>query len=453
MLDTIKVGIPLMPSQHKRIQAVGNDQDRWQWIQFNPVLGELRFVRASGLVKTDSHSYHRELRWEVDQTWSEECKLWLEFSIPKFWYGHNIHLLYDFLSALRLLKGLLDDLFELKGKVRLPDPAGWLLYRVDLCYAWRFPSQVAAQQYLDSLKHVHYPRKKPSIHPTSIIFVGTTYSFKFYLKLPEFRVHDLKELRRSKASIEWMNHLEALADSVLRCEVTLRRKWLLKNELTVVSHLQQPINQLHWDTELIQSEGFNPALSMAVCLKQWGIDRNIDLDAFMVGNTRTPLTDGMRFETPAAEWSVLGTKYFHPGGGFTLRVEDRLNVLLQTFIDKYLGSEVKMLEANQVQAKLLETYKPVKAARLVSLWLYVQRFGTDQAKQTFGENSYYRSKRELKQAGVSLIEGEKLVTTVDSEFLRNFAPTVPSPHVVNAVDDFRDKSNILNFVPKVSGMY
>lgn len=453
MLDTLKVGIPLTKTQHRHIQQVADDQNRWQWVQFNPLLGELRFVRSSGLVKTDSQSYHRELRWDVDRTWSEECKLWLELSVPKFWYGHNIHLLYDFLAALQVLKGLLDQLFGLKGKAKLPDPAQWLLYRADLCYAWRFPTQVGAQQYLDSLKHLHYPRKTPTIHPTSIVFLGATYSFKFYLKLPEFRVHDLKELRKAKASLEWISHLEALADGVLRCEVTLRRKWLVKNELTTVSDLLQPLKRMHWDESLAQSEGFVPEVAAVICLKHWEREHGVDLWHNLETGIETPLTNGMYFAAPASQWTLGNETYLHAGGGFTFRVESRLAVLLQNFIDKFLGKEVRMQEANQVEAKLLEVYKPVKAARLVSLWLYVQRFGTERAKQTFGARTYYYAKSDFKKAGISLVEADKLVTTVDSEFLRNFAPTVPSEHVTNRVDDFRDKSNILNFVPKVSGMY
>jgi Phage replication protein CRI len=453
MLDTIKVGILLTQNQHRKILAVANDQDRWQWVQFNPLLGELRCIRSTGLVKTDSHSHHRELRWDIDAAWSAECRLWIEFSIPKFWYGHNIHLLHYPIAALATLKKLLEQFFRLTGKARLPDPGNWILYRADLCYAWRFPNQTTAQEYLDSLKHLHYPRKHPTIHPTSIVFVGATYSVKFYLKLPEFRVHDLKELRKAKASIEWMTHLEDLANAVLRFEVTLRRQWLKKHDLVTVEDLLATENFMIWDSSLTETDGFIPELSGLLCLNLLAAkcrDSGVELS----------LTDGQYVFAPSGTVTVEASdlvpeqvNYIHPGGGFTVKAESKIESLLQEFLDKFLGKEVKMLEANQVEAKLLEVYKPVKAARLVSLWLYVQRFGTERAKQTFGENSYYRSKREFKQAGISLIEANQVVTKVDSEFLRNFSLAVPSPHVVNLHDDFRDKANVLNFVPKVSGQY
>jgi hypothetical protein len=348
---------------------------------------------------------------------------------------------------------MLNDLFQLRGRAKLIDPIRWELYRADICYAWRFPSQDSAQQYLDSLKHLHYPRKAPAIYATSVVFSGTTYSFKFYLKLPEFRTHDLKELRKSKASIEWMNHLEDLADGVLRCEATLRRKWLKNNGFLTVADLLKPVKQIHWDFPLAESEGFVWEKSLAACLMHWTQERGFDINQNLKKLTETSLENGDYFAAPPSDWKIGDEIYHHNGGGFTFRVIDRKAKHLEEFIEKYLGKELTMLEANQVQAKLLASYKPVKAARLVSLWLYVQKFGSQQAKQTFGENSYYRSKRELKQAGVSLLEAQSLITTIDDDFLKKFAPLVPSPHVVNRVDDFREKGNVLNFVPRTSGNF
>lgn len=133
--------------------------------------------------------------------------------------------------------------------------------------------------------------------------------------------------------------------------------------------------------------------------------------------------------------------------------QDKLENLLRFFIDKFIGSESKMQEISQIQAKLLETYKPVKAARLVSMWLYVQRFGSSKAKEIFGTRTFYYAKRDLKKVGISFIDEPKVATTVDNDFLTRFTLAVPSSEVTNRVDDFRDSSNILNFVPRTSGMF
>jgi hypothetical protein len=407
----------------------------------------------SGLVKTDQHSYHRELRWDIDPVYSDNAKLILEFSIPKYWYGHNVRLLYDFLKALHVLKGALEQLFKLRGRGKLCDPATWHLYRVDVCYAWQFPNQVSAQEYLDSLKHLHYPRKRPIIYPTSVVFQGATYTLKFYLKYPEFRTHDLKELVKSKASLEWINYIEGLAVGVLRCEATLRRKYLKVKGLLTVADLVEPLKRIHWDEELYRYEGFIPEMALYLVLGVWAEENNIDLWYNVEHGLNTPLIPNTYFYSPPSKLTVKDTVYEHPGGGCIYKEENRLMVILQGFVDKFLGSEVRMQEANQVEAKLLEIYKPVKAGRLAAVWLYVQKFGSERAKEVFGENSYYRSKRELKQAGISLIEAGKMVTTVDDEFLKNFVLSVPSSHVVNKEDDFRDSGNILNFVPKTSGNF
>lgn len=455
MIDTIKVGIPLSPAQHKRVYEVAKSVDRWQWVQINPVLGELRFVKISGLLKADQHSYHRELRWDVDPIWSEQSQVILEFSLPKYWYGHNIHLLHDFQKALYGIKTGLEQLFGLKTRSKLPDPKTWNLYRVDLCYAWRFPNQAVAQEYLDSLKHLRYPRKRPIVYPTSIVFQGTTYTLKFYLKQPEFKVHDRKELLKSSASLEWINHLEALSDGVLRTEATLRRQYLKVKGLLTVADLLTPVKRVHWDEAVYNTEGFDPSLAMTIVFQRWQEISGIDLEQNIESGIETPLADGMYFSCPPVtiHCDLLDITYHHPGGGFTYREHSRLITLIQFFLEKFLGKETAMQEANQVETKLLEVYKPVKAARLVSVWLYVQRFGSDKARELFGKDSFNRSKRELKAAGISFIEHDKFVTDIDSEFLKNFRLSVPSPHVTNKEDDFRDSGNILNFVPKVSSNF
>lgn len=454
MIDTIKVGIPLNFAQHRKILSIAKDSDRWQWVQVNRSLGELRFIKESGLLTTDHYSYHRELKWDVSATYSEDCKLFLEFSVPKYWYGHNIHLLYDFVGALSSLKSALERLFSFKGKNKLPDPSTWHLYRLDICYAWRLPSQMAAQEYLDSLKHLHYPRKRPVIYPTSIVFQGTTYTVKFYLKRPEFEKHDGRELVKAGAELEWVNYLESLADGVLRCEATLRRKYLKVAKLLTVGDLLQPLKRLHWDDAVVQaSDGLPSQLLMVLVLSGWSQLNGIDLSYNLENGIETPLRDGQYFSMPPCDVPLGDIAYHHPGGGFTYREENRLVVLLNGFIQKFIGGGARMQEANEVRAKLLESYKPVKAARLISVWLYVQRFGSESAKQTFGDNSYYRAKRELKQAGISLIENRKSITVVDESFFKEFNLSVPSEHVTNAHDDFRDSGNILNFVPLTSGQF
>jgi hypothetical protein len=451
MIDTIKVAIPLTKIQHERIVRVADDQDRWQWVQLNPLLGEMRFQRSSGLMQTDSHSYHRELRWDIDYEWSEASKLYLEFSIPKYWYGHNISLLYGYLDALLDLRAKLSQQFKLKGKNALIDPSFWQLCRLDICYGWYFPTQASAQGYLDSLRPLHYPRKRKESHDTSLYFIGATYTLKFYLKHPEFKKHDLGCLVKAGATLEWINHLESLADGVLRFEVTLRSQYLKKHGLKTIADLLEPKREVLWDEAVSSSPDFDEFDAASICYGYTQRDSSVpdELGVFALF-PRPDIKDGLSFSAPEGTYLRDGRPYYHSGGGFTFRVQDKMTLLLQEFMNRLLGTEVKMLKVNQVETKLLELYKPVKAARLVSLWLYVQRFGTAKAKDVFGSNSFYRSRREMKAAGVSMAEAQQVITLVDDEFLKNFSPDIPSAYAVNRVDDFRDQQNILNFRPRES---
>lgn len=418
MLDSIKVGIPLSPLQHKKLLKLANQDDRWQWVQRQANTGDLRFVRSRGLLLLDHHSYHRKINWDIPDVYHpDDCYLVVELSLPKFWYGHNIHLLYNYADALHELKKLLQKQLHCK----FPDIIYWKVFRLDPCYNWLFPSQDDSQRYLDSLKHLHFPRKRPVIYPTSIVFVGATYSFKFYLKLPEFRKHDRVQLLKDKASLEWVNHLEQMATGVLRCEATLKRKYLKRRGINVFGDLLKtqilaklPDNE---DIDYELPEYSEPLIEL--CQIAW---RRIPF-----GDNSVTLT----YEYNQTEASLVFYKKTH------------LRRILEDLIKKFIGENSGMDTADRVEAKLMKKYKPVKAARLVGFWLYIQRFGSEKAKAHFGHNSYYVAKRELKAASVSLVEPPVLIAS-EQRFLDKFRLEIPSEFVTNKVDDFRDSNNLLN---------
>jgi len=442
MLDTLKVGIPLTQSQHKRIIQATAKLNRWQWVMMNQATGELQFRRVSGLASADQNSYHRELRFDIEQTYTPDCSLTVEFSVPKFWYGHNIHLLYDFTTALKHFKRLLEEQFGMQGRGRLPDPLTWRVMRADCCYAWRFPSQEMCHRFLESLKRLHFPRKVPVIYKDAIVFQGNTYTIKIYEKLPEFKKHDLKDMLKRQTPLEFVNHCEAIADGVLRFEATLRYRYLKRNGVRTVADLVESVEGIEWHQKGLP---YYPNLAVLTFLEVQQSE----------GKT---LEDGAVFSMPSGQIGIdhkdLSNIYRFPGSDFTYFKRDKVIALLQDFLTKFVGDNTGMQAVDQVKAKLLETYKPVKAARLMSFWLYVQRFGSLEAKEIFGKDSYYYNSRQIKKAGVSLIEppsGNK-VTVIDKEFLERFKLEVPSPYATNTVDDFRDSTNVLNFTPRMSGM-
>jgi len=103
-----------------------------------------------------------------------------------------------------------------------------------------------------------------------------------------------------------------------------------------------------------------------------------------------------------------------------------------------------MQTIDKVEAALSAHYKDVKAARLVGFWLYVREFGADKARQKYGNDSYYYNRRQLKAAGVGLLEGDQNIIKADPEFFRNFGLDIPSPYAHHKVDEFRDSGNVLN---------
>ena len=395
----------------------------------------LRYV--NGLVRTDSQSFHREIKFHVPPKWKEDdSHLTVELSLPKLWYGHNVHLLYDWRQALELLREKLNEQFKLRTNVVLPSVHTWILNRVDICYAWRFPNQSFAQSFLDSLKCVRFPYKKPVIYPTTILFRGTTYSFKVYLKHPEFRKHDLKALIKQKCSLEWINHIERMAEGVLRAEATLRRQYLRDKGVTTVADLTASKTTVLFER---WQAADNTELAMVL---DWMLFR-AKADGLPLSSA--PL-DGFSLDYEEAQLRVGDRVVNYPGGKAVFSCVEMPTYLMQTLLTKYVGSDPAMRKVDKVQQVLMTHYKPVKAGRLTSFWLYVKEFGETAAIDVYGRDSFYRSKRDLKKAGVSLLEppSKGVVVELDATFIEDFRMSVPSAYVTNRYDDFRDSENILN---------
>jgi hypothetical protein len=448
LLDTIKVGVPVSQGQHEKLLKLVSSGDQWQWVQFQPQSGELRFLRLKGSAEVDHNSYHRNINWHLpDHYRADEAFLTVELSLPKFTYGHNIHLLYEWVNSLKDLK----KQFEKRLSCRFRDVSEWRIRRVDVCYAWRCPSQETAQGLLDSLKRLRYPRKEPVIYPDSITFTGSTYSFKVYLKLPEFKAHDMKELIKAKASLEWVNHLEKLATGVLRVEATLRQKYLDKKGIKTVGDLAKPVHWIEWE-DRDEIEDFKAKAEMYAKLSSSMASVSLSKDNACEKNYSPvqTLIDGKTYVAKPVHIEVNleinNFTYDFPGGEFTYRKLDEPTIILQYFLTKFIGENKGMDEAGQVKAKLMEKYGAAKGIRLLGFWLHVQKFSAEDAKDLYSRRVFFRNKADLKAAEVSLLEPVKRVK-IDEQFVESFQFTVPSVHVTNQFDDFKDSGNLLNEKP------
>jgi hypothetical protein len=449
MIDTIKVGIPLTFYQWRKLHKLASKDELWQWVQYQPSKGEVRFLRVKGLAELDRQSFHREIAWDVpDRYTPEETYLRLELSIPKFWYGHNIHLLYGFVGALRELRKQLQEQLHCS----FAGVTEWKLFRVDICYAWRCPTQQISQQILESLKRLHYPRKKPIIYSETILFAGRTYSLKFYLKHPEFMQHDREALEKQNASQDWIDHLEQLAIGVIRCEATLRHQYLKQRNILTIAQLVELELMYQWSEDFIELNGntfkneveLHAIMYMMIShtLKERGLPFEETLKSIQQGQSYV-LRNGDVFTAPPSSIVIHNKEYEYKGGSFTIKYQDNVTTILQYFITKFIGENRGMDTIDQVKSKLLEKYKPNKVARLLGFWMHVQKFGIQDAKNLYGKDSFYDAKSDLKLAGVSLVEPPKVINAAD-RFLERFSFDIPNEHATNSVDDYRESGNILN---------
>ncbi|MEO0683710.1 MAG: phage/plasmid replication protein, partial [Cyanobacteria bacterium J06649_11] len=327
MIDTIKLAIPISKTQHAKLHKLLVENDGWQWIKINTSTGEMQFFRAKGLAETDQNSYHREIKFDVDLSYRpDDTYLTFEFSIPKFWIGHNVHLVYDWMKPLEHFKQLLQKQLH----CRFVEVGQWKVRRVDFCYAWKLPTQDYAKQVLSSLKGLKFPYKQPIIYPDTILFVGDTYSLKFYLKLPEFIKHDLKAMVKARYNYEWINWIEERASGVLRYEATMRRKWLKRNKIDTVNDLKKQQIQLNWNNkfrdlnEHIKGDDEESKLACVLMITNYHIYKKgaVDKDGRILfdENNQSPLLPDKLYEAPPMKYvAANGKEYLHNGGGFVVK--------------------------------------------------------------------------------------------------------------------------------------
>lgn len=204
MIDTVRFRIPETDELLKSVRAECAVFEKKK--QGNTLF---KFVRESLFLG----SYTRG----VVITATDYDEIFIEFSAPKLYYGHNIYLLHP--SSLGgVLAGLhseLEDLFH-----GFPHYMNWVLQRLDVCYAWQLQGEGAVDNAISLLKTFTFPRKEPYLRDGSIMFTGSAYSVKFYDKHKEFRAHDFKELGRTDSTYDLLEK----SKGVLRFEATLRKK-------------------------------------------------------------------------------------------------------------------------------------------------------------------------------------------------------------------------------------
>lgn len=242
MIDTIRLKIPVNDYQGQLFVDLAQKhfEDKESKYQF-----------YSGYVELGS--WNRKINFFPKP---DEQAVYCEFSVPKQLIGHNIALLSQS-QVLKCLQRVYVDLSKLiPGLISFHE---WEVVRLDLCHAWKLPTQDEAAIYLDLIKNLEFPRKKRVQYVNSVFYAGSDYSLKFYLKGPEFLKHDFGEI--NKSSPDRALDLVTLAFGVLRYEITLRNKAIKKlfnSDLVNFDKINYQVINNYLEEKLIQLVKLSP---------------------------------------------------------------------------------------------------------------------------------------------------------------------------------------------------
>lgn len=453
MIDTIKLAIPLDLNQYHHLFNLVLDSDRWQLVKYRLATDEKELIRVRGLAELDQQSFRRDIFWDIPEVFKDgETYFTIELSLPKFWYRHNIWLLYQYWESI----GKLQDLLEENLGIELPCWVEWKVLRLDICYAWKCPSQQIAQSLLNSLKKLKFPRKKPHIYEDSIMFSAPTYSLKFYLKYPEFMHHDYKILKKQNIGLENLQKLQKEALGVIRCEATLRRQYLKYKGIDTAGQLMDGYTEYNDDEQLIQNypnvdSNLRLRQLVAACIvKHHKPECTVSIGDFGVECSDNEFEKhwlGGVFYAPKCNVEINGAMLQFDGGGFVSEFIPDIAEILDKMIGRLIGEWRGIDDIDKVKEKLESKYIQSKSSSLVAFWALVQREGSKEVKKTFGADKYYRYLRDLREAGIGLVEPVRVIDAAD-RFRRDFKFSIPNEYVVNKSDHKRGSADILDFPSK-----
>lgn len=225
MIDTVKLLIPI--NDRKLLEHLKGELTHTY--RKNLKTNELKFEFWTGEIECGSHS--RKINYKLD-----DLGIFFEFSVPKYVHGNNVEMIHPH-KLPEILEVFRQELSKAVAE-ELPPLCEWIVYRLDLCYNWTFESKEKCQSMMNFIQRIDYPRKKKLLYDTSVMYLGSVYTLKFYLKGAEFMVHDFKTLREKDE--DHTHHLVNWAHKVLRFEVEFRREYfetLFKNKKVYISDI------------------------------------------------------------------------------------------------------------------------------------------------------------------------------------------------------------------------
>jgi|GEM_PF-765288 len=214
MIDTVRFKIPYTQKLLNDIINTGVKVN----LRYNSNSKEIDFVYYRGYKPLGSFNRNINLFLYEDRQ-----EIYLELSLPKFIYGHNVFMLYP--EEIETSLYLLQDNLNFVYNTIFPDPHSWTITRFDICYNWKFPNAELCDRILKYLETCEFPRKKTQRYTYGVAFLGGEYhNVKFYLKYPEFYNHDYKHLL--KQDQEYAERIYNWSENILRFEVSIKRKYI-----------------------------------------------------------------------------------------------------------------------------------------------------------------------------------------------------------------------------------
>jgi II/X family phage/plasmid replication protein len=105
--------------------------------------------------------------------------------------------------------------------IKLPFFSEWLVKRLDTCYVFKTKNQEERVQLLEILSYCKYKNFKTYNYKTAVLWVGTDYSVKFYLKHEEYLKKDFNQLVKQRM-LEYAEYLVNYSKNLVRFEITHR---------------------------------------------------------------------------------------------------------------------------------------------------------------------------------------------------------------------------------------
>lgn len=315
--------------------------------------GEIKYTFTSGELEG---SYDYRIRMNVDNRhWVKENTLTpqalegyfyirIELSLHKLMNVHNVYGGPDCIKESCLF---LYSFLEEITKIKLPDIMDWEVNRIDVAKIFVFKDKSICLKILKDLESNYYSRRKLAKYGTTLMYVGSATTDKFYYKGDEFKTHDYKRLNK----------------------------------------------YINKQIDLLQGKGDNFDLEQhKLALFK------INLDKVLERAMRT-----VRFE---CEIKNRKLKELFNAEIVTVKMldDDILHEIMETSLRNIIKEDENMdivRRSDLVKERLDSTYNARLSNVLYSVWTKIVQFGEEQTKKEMSKTTFYRVRKQLLDAGVS----------------------------------------------------